>query len=443
MPENSEPPTISPPVESEKPKRNWKKILLFLLIGLSLISLVGVGLYILIPRLTEQPASPTQNQATPSAKDKKPKAFQGKIAFSLRGLLGNQINDPSKKEGVYISNQDGTGMKQLIKYPVKVKSDSTGKFNLTPYVSVIEWSPKTNYLGWIKVDPNEATYTFQYVRSDNLDEVKSVDLGKSGGGRFKWSPNEKFVAFNLKDSDYSHAKSSAVKILDTATQKFVKEFTVGSYTKSADQSNMDSIIFWTENSSRVIVFHNKKSKGIKRISSFDVSADYPLSTENTLREIADERLFVVNNDSSKIAYVTTQTSDYPQGQFFTFYNKSKLVVENLSGSKNQKIIELSEGEALTPHQIFSSTDKVSVSYTVPEGGVTTTDLVDITTGNKKILKSFAITSWSNDGKKALGYDGGRIFGTDTVIVFDVNGNKLSEFTPAKNVQVINFIFSPI
>ena len=439
-----ESPALAQPTSEQpppKPERNWKKILLVLLLFLFLTSLVGVGLYLLIPKQVEEPQQQTEKQVTPS--NKKPDTFQGKVAFSLRGLLGNQINDPSKKEGVYISNQDGTGIKQLIKYPVKIKSDSTGKFNLTPYVSVIEWSPKTNYLGWIKVDPNEDTYTFQYVHSDDLDEVKSVNLGKSGGGGFKWSPNEKFVAFNLKDSDYSHAKSSFVKILDTATQKFVKEFTVGSYTKSDDQSKMDSSIFWALDNSRVIVFHNKKSKGIKRVSSFDISADYPLSTENTLREIADERLFVVNNDSSKIAYLTTQTSDYPQGQSFTFYNKSKLVVENLSGSKNQKVIDLSEGEALTPHQIFSSIDKVSISYTVPEAGVTTTDLVDIKKGNKKSLKGIAIISWSNDGKKALGYDGGRFFGTDTVIVFDANGNKLSEFTPAKNVQVINFIFSPL
>ncbi len=44
-----------------KPERNWKKVLLFLLIFLFLISLIGVGLYLLIPTLTEQP---TQNQAT-------------------------------------------------------------------------------------------------------------------------------------------------------------------------------------------------------------------------------------------------------------------------------------------------------------------------------------------------------------------------------------------
>jgi hypothetical protein len=67
MPEEiqSTPPSISPTVE--KPKRNWRKILLILLVVLLLVSLVGVGLW-LIPKLTKEPTSPTQKQATPSAK---------------------------------------------------------------------------------------------------------------------------------------------------------------------------------------------------------------------------------------------------------------------------------------------------------------------------------------------------------------------------------------
>lgn len=60
-PAQPQPTSEQPP---PKPERNWKKILLFLLIGLFLTSLVGVGLYLLIPRLTEQPTSPAQNQTT-------------------------------------------------------------------------------------------------------------------------------------------------------------------------------------------------------------------------------------------------------------------------------------------------------------------------------------------------------------------------------------------
>ena len=49
---------------------NWKKITLFLLIFLFLITLVGVGLYLLIPKPAEEPTPSTepQKQATPSAK---------------------------------------------------------------------------------------------------------------------------------------------------------------------------------------------------------------------------------------------------------------------------------------------------------------------------------------------------------------------------------------
>ena len=60
-------PTISVP---EKPKRNWKKLALIFLLALFVVSLIGTGLYLLIPRLTEGPVLPTQKQATPSAKIK-------------------------------------------------------------------------------------------------------------------------------------------------------------------------------------------------------------------------------------------------------------------------------------------------------------------------------------------------------------------------------------
>lgn len=65
--------TTQPP---QKPERNWKKILLILLIALFVISLLGVGLYLLIPRLTEGPTPITQpqKQATPSAEPATPSA---------------------------------------------------------------------------------------------------------------------------------------------------------------------------------------------------------------------------------------------------------------------------------------------------------------------------------------------------------------------------------
>ena len=115
---------VQPPT---KPERNWKKILLFLLIGLFLISLVGVGLYLLVPKPTEEstPTTQPQKQATPSApKDETAdwKTFTGKtresdpaftptktIRFSFRypadfrllGDVGGIIvsNDPTRKNG--------------------------------------------------------------------------------------------------------------------------------------------------------------------------------------------------------------------------------------------------------------------------------------------------------------------------------------------------------
>ena len=74
---------------------NRNKILLFLLIFLFLISIVGVGLYLLIPRPTEEPASPTQNQATPSEKPATPSAKKDETAgwktfAGSTGIIGGQ-----------------------------------------------------------------------------------------------------------------------------------------------------------------------------------------------------------------------------------------------------------------------------------------------------------------------------------------------------------------
>ena len=70
MPQETQAPQSSISQSLGKHSRNWKKILLILLIlGIS-VSLIGVGLYLLIPRLIEEPTSSTQKQVTPPAKIK-------------------------------------------------------------------------------------------------------------------------------------------------------------------------------------------------------------------------------------------------------------------------------------------------------------------------------------------------------------------------------------
>ena len=75
---NQSPQTTQPP---QNPKRNWKKILLILLVVLFLISLVGVGIYLLIPKPAEEPpTTQPQKQTTPSAKPATPSAKKDETA---------------------------------------------------------------------------------------------------------------------------------------------------------------------------------------------------------------------------------------------------------------------------------------------------------------------------------------------------------------------------
>ena len=66
MSEEQSPLIVNPTIE--KPKRNWKRTLLILFILLFFVSLIGIGLYLLVPKLDEGSPSTTQEQATPSAK---------------------------------------------------------------------------------------------------------------------------------------------------------------------------------------------------------------------------------------------------------------------------------------------------------------------------------------------------------------------------------------
>ena len=68
------------PQSSQKPAKNWKKVLLILLFALFLVSLVGVGIYLLIPKPSEEPTTQPQKQATPSAKPVTPSAQKDETA---------------------------------------------------------------------------------------------------------------------------------------------------------------------------------------------------------------------------------------------------------------------------------------------------------------------------------------------------------------------------
>ena len=102
MPEVSQTRNPQTTQSPQKPKRNWKKTFLFLLISLFLISLVGVGIYLLIPKPAKETISinQPQKQATPSAQ--KDETVGWKTFTGSTGVIGGS---------------DETGVRFSVNYP--------------------------------------------------------------------------------------------------------------------------------------------------------------------------------------------------------------------------------------------------------------------------------------------------------------------------------------
>jgi hypothetical protein len=158
MPENSETPTISPLVESQKSERNGKKILLILLVALFLVSLVGVGLWLLIPGLTEEPSSPSSKQATPSVTKKKPQ--------------------PEYKPGLYFSKDssiyqaDYNGKNQKLVFQNASEKDT--------FVYHLAFSATGKYLTWtsrLSKDSGVRNFSRIFYYTDADKKIRSNSYG--------------------------------------------------------------------------------------------------------------------------------------------------------------------------------------------------------------------------------------------------------------------------
>lgn len=220
MPEENQPlPTsISPTLG--KPKRNWKKILPLLLIGLFLISLVGVGLYLLIPKPTEGPtAQPPTKQATPSAK---PKPKSKIVAYCW--------NDE-----IWIT--DVKGQKQKIhKFEKSKEEQPLGKCDLNLFVSTdnryVFWTHEKSIPGgdtW--EDPNtgevKPVYTYgewQIYRYDLLKKKlkKIITLGEEAawGVDFAHDENKVYYIKTLRKGNTYESSGKFVSVdLDASSQE--------------------------------------------------------------------------------------------------------------------------------------------------------------------------------------------------------------------------------
>ncbi len=163
-------PSISQPLG--KHSRNWKKILLILLILSVSVSLIGVGLYLLIPRLTENPTSqsqPKKESTTSATKKEKPTKYNKGLYFA-------------KDNSIYQADYEGQNQKLIFQ---KASEEDYFVYDLS-------FSATGSYLTWASVVQNTGPFEnrpyliFYYVDTDKRVNTKfTPPYVKSG--TIQWS----------------------------------------------------------------------------------------------------------------------------------------------------------------------------------------------------------------------------------------------------------------
>ncbi len=220
-------PTAQSPTESsisalEKPKRNWKKILLLLLTALFVVTLVGVGLYLLIPELTQEPPSKTQKQATPSAESNKPAEYVLLVSIEEKLSAGNYTN------GIYLLDPENPPPKKILDNPDYhiFEGEAGGAGDLFSGLSV---SKDGKYLRWSKISRIKSSSTQYYARLDGptIKNVKSIEIKPSVASgyvtNFRWSPDNLKIAVIERVGDGPDYFYKA-RILEVETKKQLYEF---------------------------------------------------------------------------------------------------------------------------------------------------------------------------------------------------------------------------
>lgn len=243
--ENQFQPVINPSLE--KLKRNWKKILPFLFIGLFIISLVGVGIWLLISKPVSPPFKELEKQATSSDQNKIKEEEKTRIIFIRNSDVYSVYTDGSseikivvgvvqakasldfrtfvlvKEYNLWVADVDGKELKQL----TNVGKDETEKFHAID-VTIVALSPEGKKIfysvkpvGTLDYQPGKLTdpsikygfYLYNLVTQQNTfiteektlsdfdyvgwlaneDSLLFIDGGKKEGFLYSFNTNSKII----------------------------------------------------------------------------------------------------------------------------------------------------------------------------------------------------------------------------------------------------------
>ncbi|MEK0338472.1 MAG: hypothetical protein QQN41_13670, partial [Nitrosopumilus sp.] len=185
MPEENQSPSPSISPTLEKHKRNWKKILPLLLIGLFLISLVGVGIYFY--GSSDNSFLFKRDETKEPSNTSKEHPLKNKIIYTKSIITDEKYNTSPNVElskvdtDIYAMNLDGSGETKIVDLEVRT--------NLN-YPTSISLSPNNTYLVWIRENADgeeKLNYVELAIYGQNTIKTLISDDGIKG---FKFSPDE-------------------------------------------------------------------------------------------------------------------------------------------------------------------------------------------------------------------------------------------------------------
>ena len=379
--ENQSPqPSISQPLG--KHSRNWKKILLILLIiGISL-SLIGVGIYFY--GSSDKNLSFKQVETKEPSETPKEHPLKNKIIYT-KSFITEDFLDTD----IYAMNSDGNGEMKIVDLEPQTNRN---------YSSNISLSPENKYLAWIRENA-DGVEKIDYIELDNYKQnTVNTLISTEGIKGFSFSPDEKKIAILLEDDLTSHGPiSMVVRIYNFADKKLL-----GGFKPIAGNSTDDDRVFigskslvWIDNST--VVTHGKNGNK-KFIAKYDIEKG--LNSEDRLIEPTSDyikTILSITPSNKQIAYAIQKADSSPLDV--------KLWLININNKKKDVTTATSLGGNVQ-EVVFSPDGKyLAINSSEAEGVVF--QIIDLT--ENKVLFSSHIAlgpmAWSPNSKELLIHEG--------------------------------------
>jgi hypothetical protein len=373
---------------------------------LFVVSLVGVGLYLLIPRLTEEPPSQTQKQATPSAKQKE-HPLKNKIIFT-KDVFVSLKDTPqgsliTSDYDIYAIKPNGNDETRILDFK---PSESTWPFELSI-------SSNGKYLGWLLWNKNY----FQYVSSDSLERPSIFTVKPSHDKGiievFDFSPDETKAAlletYNLDTQGFG--TSMLLRIINLSNNQQVKEVKLISGGGSSDERlSPKKHINWV-NSSTIAAVTKQDDK--YSISSFNLVSGAKKNIA-TFDYFPDS--FVVDTEGKKLFFWKNKGDD------------KELWVSDLDRNNVKKLVNLVGVPRSTIHDMKISPNKKFLAYNWLVFETRTMVVLNLAS-NKEVLRLQGdIFDWGPDNNRLVVLNFAPPSSVTNLLVVGLDGKEITKLT---------------